>query len=288
MNEDEIYSFEDRTYLNPTTSRDEQLSFIDTLRETQAKNTAQIRTDTYNLGSPLPSNLGGLSGAEDTFIARYQTPQTEQTVADLRTAAQQSALNQALTNLQTAYKKRYNDAMLNYQQRAAKASATPSTNPSNTGNELPIDTNTGSGTGARTNELIEQVRGEFSEGTFPQAEEMFQKTVDAINSGDSSKAQTIPFFVPHTQTGVPTAPGTESVNTGTIYRDKNGNVTGAFYMGKEYNANDAMNLLQELIKQNRLYSTSGKKFTTFDFTVDTSSNGLSAPAGVPISNPFWE
>lgn len=129
MNEDEIYSFEDRTYLNPTTSRDEQLSFIDTLRETQAKNTAQIRTDTYNLGSPLPSNLGGLSGAEDTFIARYQTPQTEQTVADLRTAAQQSALNQALTNLQTAYKKRYNDAVLDYQKRSATPSnTTPNTN----------------------------------------------------------------------------------------------------------------------------------------------------------------
>lgn len=119
MNENEFAEFESRNYVSPTLSRDEQLDFITTLRDTQAKNTAQINADTYALGSQLPSQLGGLSGAEDTFIARYQTPQTEQTVADLRTAAQQTALNQALSNLQNAYKKRYNDAILNYQKRAA-------------------------------------------------------------------------------------------------------------------------------------------------------------------------
>lgn len=123
----EFSTFEGRNYANPTLSRDEQLSFIDTLRETQAKNTAQINADTYALGSQLPSQLGGLSGAEDTFIARYQTPQTNQTVANLRQAAQQSALNTALSNLQNAYKKRYNDAVLKYQKRAATPSnSTPS------------------------------------------------------------------------------------------------------------------------------------------------------------------
>ena len=111
--------FEDRAYLNPTTSRDEQLTFIDTLRDTMNKNTAQINADTYALGSQLPSRLGGLSGSEDTFLARYQTPQLNQTAADLRTAAQQTALNQALSNLQEAWKKRYNDAMLNYQKRSS-------------------------------------------------------------------------------------------------------------------------------------------------------------------------
>lgn len=125
MNENEDYfSFEDRVYLNPTQSRDEQLSFIDTLRETQANNTTQINADTYALGSQLPSSLGGLRGGEETFAARYQRPQTEATIADLRTAAQQSALNQALTNLQSAWKKRYNDAILNYQKRSATPSNT--------------------------------------------------------------------------------------------------------------------------------------------------------------------
>lgn len=124
MNENEFSEFEERYYVSPTVSRDSQLEFIDTLRETQAKNTAQINADTYALGSQLPSNLGGLSGAEDTFVARYQTPQTNQTVANLRLAAQQSALNTALSNLQNAYKKRYDDAVLNYQKRAATTSNT--------------------------------------------------------------------------------------------------------------------------------------------------------------------
>lgn len=123
MNENEISQFEGRTYLSPTVSQGEQEDFISTLRETMAGNTAQINADTYALGNQLPSNLGGLSGAEETFTARYQTPQLNQTAADLRTAAQQTALNQALTNLQNAWKKRYNDAILAYQRRAA----TPST-----------------------------------------------------------------------------------------------------------------------------------------------------------------
>lgn len=122
MENDVFNEFEERVYLDPTQSRNEQLSFIDTLRETQANNTAQINAGTYALGSQLPSNLGGLRGAEDTFVARYQTPQTSQTVANLRLAAQQSALNTALSNLQNAYKKRYNDAMLNYQKRATQSS----------------------------------------------------------------------------------------------------------------------------------------------------------------------
>lgn len=126
MNENETFEFEERSYANPITSRDEQLSFIDTLRETKSKNTAQINADTYALGSQLPSNLGGLRGGEDTFIARYQTPQTNETAANLRLAAQQSALNTALSNLQNSYKKRYNDAIQNYQKRSATAANTSS------------------------------------------------------------------------------------------------------------------------------------------------------------------
>lgn len=125
MNEnDDFYKFEDRAYLSPTLSRDEQLQFVDTLRETMADKSAQVSADTYALGSQLPSNLGGLSGAEATFEARYRTPQLEQSAANLRLAAQQSALNTALTNLQNAYKKRYQDAMLAYQKRAATPSTT--------------------------------------------------------------------------------------------------------------------------------------------------------------------
>lgn len=113
MQPEEFNEFEDRVYLSPTLSRDEQLQFVDTLREIQKNNTNEIISDTYALGTQVPSRLGGLSGAEDTFIAKYQTPQTNQTVSQLRAAAQQSALNTALSNLQNAWKKRYQSSLLN-------------------------------------------------------------------------------------------------------------------------------------------------------------------------------
>lgn len=136
MQDDEIITFEDRTYQSPTVSRDSQLEFIDTLRNVMGQKQNEVNSSTYALGSQLPSNLGGLGGGEPTFEARYRTPQLEQTAANLRTAAQQSALNTALSNLQTAYKKRYNDAVLNYQRRAANST----TKNSSTGSTAEPDT----------------------------------------------------------------------------------------------------------------------------------------------------
>ena len=67
------------------------------------------------LGTDVPSNLGGLTGAESYFTSRYQTPQTISTVANLRATAQAAALNQVLANEQEMWKKRYNDAYRAYQ-----------------------------------------------------------------------------------------------------------------------------------------------------------------------------
>lgn len=135
MQDNESYTFEDRVYLTPETSRDERLSFIDTLRQTQQNNTAQVNANTYALGSQLPSNLGGLGGSEGTFTARYQTPQTDATIAQLREVAQAKALNTAMTNLTEAWKKRYQDALNNYRRR----SLTPAnTNPKNGGKDDPL------------------------------------------------------------------------------------------------------------------------------------------------------
>lgn len=120
--ESKTYTFENRVYQNPEASRDEQLSFIDTLRATQQANNAQIRTQTENLGTAVPSQLGGLTGPESYFTARYQTAPTNQVVASLRSAAQASALNTALSNLQDQYQKRYQDAYRNYQKRASSGS----------------------------------------------------------------------------------------------------------------------------------------------------------------------
>lgn len=108
--ENETYEFEDRTYINPNVSLDEQTSFIDNFRTAQAQNNQEINTDTYNLGTAVPSNLGGLTGGEGYWTSRYQTPQTEVLVNNLRTAAQAKALNDVLANEQAMWKQRYQKA----------------------------------------------------------------------------------------------------------------------------------------------------------------------------------
>ena len=128
LNDNEFVETEGRAYVNPQTALDESNAFIENLRNTQQANNRQIQTDIYNLGTAVPSNLGGLTspvgegGAGDAglsyFTSRYQVPQTETAVANLRATAQAAALNQALQNEQEMWKKRYNDAYRNYQKRA--------------------------------------------------------------------------------------------------------------------------------------------------------------------------
>lgn len=116
--ENEFVEVEDRYYLNPQVGLDESTSFIDNLRATQAQQNQQITDQTRMLGTDVPTNLGGLTGGESYFTSRYQTPQTNAAVANLRATAQAAALNQALENEQAKWKKRYNDAYRAYQKRA--------------------------------------------------------------------------------------------------------------------------------------------------------------------------
>lgn len=132
--DNEYTEFENRSYLNPQVALDEQNAFIDNLRQTQQANNQQIKTDTYNLGTAVPSDLGGLTGGEGYFTARYQTPQTNNLLNDLRATAQASALNQVLSNEQTKWKKRYNDAMNSAKVRSARASKSSGSLPGLTGN----------------------------------------------------------------------------------------------------------------------------------------------------------
>ena len=124
----ETYTFEDRTYLDPTVSRDEQLGFIDRLREIENKDLQKIATDTHNLGSDLPSNLGGLSGLNPNtgsagiWKNRFERPQTNALVSGLKASAQAAALNTALNNIFNQYKHRYNEAYRNAQKAANKPS----------------------------------------------------------------------------------------------------------------------------------------------------------------------
>lgn len=120
---------EDRIYLDPTTSRDEQLGFLNTYKDIQAKNNAQIARENYNLGTPISSNLGGLGGGTGTqWKAQYQRPQTDLAIANLTTAAQQTALNQALTNYQNMLQNRYNQAKRKYYDAVSQPKTTTSAN----------------------------------------------------------------------------------------------------------------------------------------------------------------
>lgn len=108
--DNEYYDYEDRRYINPTTSRDEQLGFVDNLRQTQANDLAKISRDTYNLGTHIPSTMGGLSGSGGLWDKQYVSPQTNSMLEGLKSTAQAQALNEAMTNYQNQLKQRYNKA----------------------------------------------------------------------------------------------------------------------------------------------------------------------------------
>lgn len=143
----ETYELEGRTYARPEVPVTETDEFIANLRAVQDANNTDIKTQTENLGTDIASVQGGLIGPESYFTSRYQTPQTNQVVAELRSAAQASALNTALSNLQSQYQKRYQDAYRNYQKRASSGSGSGSGSggggTTSADGALQIDTNAG-------------------------------------------------------------------------------------------------------------------------------------------------
>ena len=149
MNLDDFsYIDNDRRYVNPQVSLNEQNAFIDNLRNTQGQDTAQIRQDTYNLGTAVPSNLGGLAGGSNYFKSRYQTPQTNSMVSDLRAAAQAQALSTLLNNEIGKAKKRYSDAYRAAKKRANRISG-GNNDPSNYLEKLPTKTTNEYGAGPK-------------------------------------------------------------------------------------------------------------------------------------------
>ena len=150
LDDNEFVEVEGRYYANPQVSLDESNAFIDNLRSTQQANNQQIQTDTYNLGTEISSNLGGLTspvgegGAGDAglsyFTSRYQTPQTNAAVENLRAVAQAAALNDVLANEQEIWKKRYNDAYRRYQKSAYdRANAPTPSNPGGSGGQGDVE-----------------------------------------------------------------------------------------------------------------------------------------------------
>ena len=143
MNLDEFSTVvDDRRYIKPQVALDESNAFIENLRNTQGQRTAEIAQDTYNLGTAVPSNLGGLGGSGSYFTSRYQTPRTNEIVANLRATAQAQALNDAMSNALAQAKQRYNNAYKAAQKRSSSTGSANPTNPTNpTSSKLPIATN---------------------------------------------------------------------------------------------------------------------------------------------------
>lgn len=132
MNLDDFsYTENDRRYINPQVSLAEQNAFINNLRNNQQDWTDETISVTENLGTKIPSQLGGLTGGSGYFASRYQTPQTNSMVSDLRAAAQSQALSQLMNNEIAKAQKRYSDAY-----RAAKKREADANSNGGNGNDL--------------------------------------------------------------------------------------------------------------------------------------------------------
>lgn len=132
MNLDDFsYTENDRRYINPQVSLAEQNAFINNLRNNQQDWTDETISVTENLGTKIPSQLGGLTGGSGYFASRYQTPQTNSMVSDLKAAAQSQALSQLMNNEIAKAKKRYSDAY-----RAAKKRESDANSNGGNGNDL--------------------------------------------------------------------------------------------------------------------------------------------------------
>lgn len=111
---------EDTRAINPQTSLGEQNAFIENLRNAQAQRNAEIQQQTHDLGTDVPSQLGGLTGGEGYFQNRLQTPYTNAAVGDLRATAQAQALSEAYDLELARANSRYNAAARAARERAAR------------------------------------------------------------------------------------------------------------------------------------------------------------------------
>lgn len=183
---------DDRRYINPQVALDESNAFIQTLRDSQTQRNAEIAQDTYNLGTAVPSNLGGLGGSGSYFNARYQTPQTNTMIADLRATAQAQALNDAMNNALAQAKERYNRAYKNYTKRHSGGGSGlgyPTT--TNGGVEPDVNYNPYDGTpptnpgNPNASDYVSSDYQFYNEGNLPGQTGKFPLTVDTPNTSTS-------------------------------------------------------------------------------------------------------
>lgn len=230
---DEFIEYEGQFYSNPQKGLEESNTFIDNLRNVQNANNAEINAQTRNLGTAVPSNLGGLVGGEGYWTSRYQTPQTNAVVANLRATAQAQALNEALSNNLAMYKQRYNNAYKAARKRAASYGGGYGGGGVNA--TYPID---GLVEEEDTSRTIGSVKPSFS----PAASGTYQFEPKTTDLGGS------PGFP------VPTVPSQIQNATKTLYpagsvdvkRNASGVITGLTYNGKTYSGGDAREMWSRL------------------------------------------
>lgn len=134
MNENEYLKVNDRYYTNPQLSVDKSEQFLEKLKTAQAEGNARIAQQTHNLGTDVPSSMGGLTGSGGVWRQRYQNPQINSMVADLKATAQAQALNETMSNLLAQKQQEYKNAYRSAYKKAAKKSGGSGGNNSNTSN----------------------------------------------------------------------------------------------------------------------------------------------------------
>ena len=259
MNENEMIEFEGRQYVNPDISRDEQMAFIDTMRDMQAQNNAQIATETHNLGTDVEPIRGGLSGSEEYWKGLYQTPQTEALVANMKAVAQQTALNNALSNYQSALQNRYNQVYRDYQRRAYNY---------NMSKDNPANGTTEGGLEYEDYDGEEEVSaGEKKTVTPSSTQSGFNQSAgrqSALVSGGG---------IPYSTTGQGFIVEDKNGNrTGVrIYYDTNGDISGAETKMSSYNSRQAV-----ADKFGKMISDGGKVYTSANKEIGTGLGWASA------------
>lgn len=222
----EYTEVEGRLYANPQIGIDETNTFIDNLRAVQGQQNQEITQQTQRLGTDIPTNLGGLTGAESYFTSRYQVPQTNANIANLRATAQAAALNEVLANEQAMWKKRYQDAYKNYQKRQYYKSTSGGTTGGTTGTVE-------GGVNETISDANDKIVGSVEPSYSPIGSGDFSYTSNGISTSGSLLPQNSGSSLPTTSNSLlPTG----SVN---IQRDKFGDITSLTYNGKTFTGDAA-------------------------------------------------
>lgn len=255
--DNETITLEDRLYVNPEVSRAEQDAFLDKFRNIQAQNQAQINRDTYNLGTPVSSNLGGLTGADGRWNTQYQRPQVNAAIENLRQVNLQQAVNTAMQNQQNAIGERLNQAKRAYYRAQQEASARDRVNANKPSNQpdansgLPINTNTGNNVSDLAVRENEASRQEYENTNQEQFNETMQDVINEIQSGNYNTANTVAFS--YIVDGKPVY--------GEVYRDAFGNITGVKTPEANYNGASGKQWLLNQARSGNLKNSAGQNMT---------------------------